>query len=591
MGLAALAVTVLALLIAASGRIGAGPRTEPFLVDRVQLCETTDLCGEFVTLPWQQSAAFDDVLTTAILRAEVPTAAFGDDLPAILLPRMADRAEIRVNGTLVSFDIARQARFWNQPLFTSFGRAALTGGTETIDIHLSAEPATRLALDPFHVGSGQSIYHLHQIVVVARMALTRTAFGAAAFSAILFPLFWFANRSDRIYLWLGLTNLFALPAIMHWVWRADPAPPADWFMWWGVGLLLSAYCFHRFVAALQGRTAHVPVHTGFGLAIAMLLVCLALPLEPAVLTMRSALGIALAAMLWPLGLLAFGVVPWRDWPLFALMAVTLATTWLNWLSYVLPDPPFARTLASSGTFAFMVGMLWLIFCQLFRTIRNYESLTGELQDRVARRTAELHETYARLAESDRRRTLEEERQRIMLDLHDGVGGQLANTLAYMGEKHDPVLRDALEDALRDLAMTVDSLEPTESVADLLSNLRERLEPLLSARGLRFDWNIEGEPHRAATGPSQNLTLLRIVQEAVTNSVKHSGARVIAVHLTEQALTIQDDGSGFDPAAPAIRRGLDGGFGLVGMRRRADQIGARLSIESDKDGTAVSLHWD
>ena len=88
-------------------------------------------------------------------------------------------------------------------------------------------------------------------------------------------------------------------------------------------------------------------------------------------------------------------------------------------------------------------------------------------------------------------------------------------------------------------------------------------------------------------------LLRIATEAVSNSVKHSGARTIEVALNSMPgsvrLSVHDDGSGF--ARDLAQNGHDGEghYGLIGMKERASQIGADLELVSDPGGgTTVSV---
>ena len=86
-----------------------------------------------------------------------------------------------------------------------------------------------------------------------------------------------------------------------------------------------------------------------------------------------------------------------------------------------------------------------------------------------------------LTEAEKDWTVNEERGRIMLDLHEGIGGQLVSTLAYMGNNNagDPVLRHALEGALRDLALMRDSIETQDYLSTLPGMMRTRLEGLLT----------------------------------------------------------------------------------------------------------------
>ena len=85
-------------------------------------------------------------------------------------------------------------------------------------------------------------------------------------------------------------------------------------------------------------------------------------------------------------------------------------------------------------------------------------------------------------------------------------------------------------------------------------------------------------------PELELTLYRLVQEALTNAVKHARARTIRIDITERddcvELSVSDDDRGFEPDAPRK------GFGLTGMRERVALADGELEIESGPTGTTV-----
>lgn len=180
----------------------------------------------------------------------------------------------------------------------------------------------------------------------------------------------------------------------------------------------------------------------------------------------------------------------------------------------------------------------------------------------------------------------------MMDLHDGIGGHLVNTIAYLenNQLKDPTLKAALEGALRDLSFMIDSLENNESVTTLLGMFRSRIEPLLESHGIAFKWEIGEEPNMPVKGPSQNLNLLRIIQEAVTNSIKHSGADVITVKTDSTSVHVSDNGRGFDISETGRNFDKAGGVGFISMKKRATDIRAKLTIQSGASGTALTLLW-
>ena len=104
----------------------------------------------------------------------------------------------------------------------------------------------------------------------------------------------------------------------------------------------------------------------------------------------------------------------------------------------------------------------------------------------------------------------------------------------------------------------------------------------------FRVSTTGEPRRYRATVENGL--LRICQEAVTNAVKHARATHISVEFAFEAekllLAIKDDGIGFDPKALSLQG--DGHFGILGMKERADRLGAELLIESSASGTKLAV---
>jgi signal transduction histidine kinase len=123
--------------------------------------------------------------------------------------------------------------------------------------------------------------------------------------------------------------------------------------------------------------------------------------------------------------------------------------------------------------------------------------------------------------------------------------------------------------------------------DLVSAMRQIVEPLAPSGRSRVVVEIVGKPVRLATAIEMNL--LRIGQEAVSNAVKHGHARQISIELNYSPqsvrLSIRDDGTGFVADQPVAT----GHFGLLDMRERAQSMGASLQIESrPEQGTRITL---
>ena len=192
---------------------------------------------------------------------------------------------------------------------------------------------------------------------------------------------------------------------------------------------------------------------------------------------------------------------------------------------------------------------------------------------------------------ERERTVADERQRIMQDMHDGLGSQLLTSLAAAerGALDPKGIAQVLRDAIDDMRLAIDTLSPgREGLLEALGNLRYRLEPRFRAAGVELRFAYRDLPDILDVPQEPALQILRVLQESLTNVLKHARARQASVEVailhapTRFMLAISDDGGGFDPSA----RGR--GRGLSGIRRRADHIGAVLEIASDARGTRVTL---
>ncbi len=201
---------------------------------------------------------------------------------------------------------------------------------------------------------------------------------------------------------------------------------------------------------------------------------------------------------------------------------------------------------------------------------------------------------------------EEERRRLRRDLHDGLGAQLAALIMQTGAirsrlHSDPAaadqslreLRDELRVALDDIRRLVYGLRPPAlDELGLIGALRARLDRLQAQKAdteygglmVTFDAPETMPPLPAAV----EVAVVRIVDEAVTNAVRHARARLLRVSLECDGETvrvlIEDDGSGFDAAL------VTPGVGLQSMRERARELGGTTSIgrRTEGDGTRVEV---
>jgi signal transduction histidine kinase len=224
-------------------------------------------------------------------------------------------------------------------------------------------------------------------------------------------------------------------------------------------------------------------------------------------------------------------------------------------------------------------------------------LTESLADRAAV-AVDLSERVSRDALARVVAAQELERQRLARELHDETGQALTSILlglkplertARTGDEREAVasLRALVVSTLQDVRRLAVELRPTALDDFGLSTAVERLVHTFGENtGLHVD--LEDQLGAERLPPEIETALYRIVQEALSNVVKHADASQVSILLTRTqrsvAAVVEDDGRGFDTS------GLGGGvLGLVGMRERVGLVGGRLRVESTEgSGTTIAV---
>jgi signal transduction histidine kinase len=218
-------------------------------------------------------------------------------------------------------------------------------------------------------------------------------------------------------------------------------------------------------------------------------------------------------------------------------------------------------------------------------LRSAESLNRDLELRVLEKHRELDRSYEERRALEQEKLLAEERERLVREMHDGLGGQLVSLLSLVeaDATADPRVPSAVRAALDDMRLVIHSLDPgLQTVAGALGAARARFEPALVESGVELEWRAGDLPRTPWLGPQDYLQVLRIVQEALVNVVRHSGATRVAVRSGIAAgeggrpgilIEICDGGRGIDPDAVA----RPGSRGLRHMRERAARLSGSLRV--------------
>jgi signal transduction histidine kinase len=501
--------------------------------------------------------------------------------------------EVFVNGELVGATSADLSppRTVVRPTLVVIPAGMLHAGENRLDIRVARQAPSTL-LDTAYLGPASELASVASRHILFDVTIKQATVAAMILFAMLFAIIYALRRQDTVFAAYGLTILMWALHVWHMTLTTPPwISEITWRSLGHVALTLFVVCSAIMVNRFLNRRARFVERAWLGLAAVFTAYALIVAprLDPATVEgFNRYCGVPL--------LLALG--GWSVWQL-ARAAIANATIERRLmllccgLVWIVGVRDFVGDLSASGAsvpiryLPYTVSFVLLAFGSLIllrfaRALRETEYLNQELEARVEQKAAELEANYARIRTYERDQALVAERARIMRDMHDGIGGQLVAAIALASRPGAPRELDALlHEALDDLRMMIDSLEATE--ADLLTALgmlRMRVSSRFAAAGLEFRWEVADVPRIPGFGPEQVLQVMRIVQEAFANILKHAGAKTITVRTATQpmasggpgvAVEIEDDGRGMQVGERL------GGRGMANMRRRAQSLGADLEI--------------
>lgn len=219
-----------------------------------------------------------------------------------------------------------------------------------------------------------------------------------------------------------------------------------------------------------------------------------------------------------------------------------------------------------------------------RLFRSSEEINALLTEQLDERTAELAVAHDREKAFLREQAHQDERRRIMADMHDGLGSQLMSMLlsARRGKADPEEVATGMQSAIDEMRLMIDSMDSVgESLSAALTLFRERAHNRVTSAGFSFDWQDDAQGRLPHLPPRAVLQVFRILQEAVTNALKHSDGNAISVHIAPDHISVSDNGSALGDARP-------GGRGLTNMAARAGSIGGSFELGHEGGLTTACL---
>ena len=245
-------------------------------------------------------------------------------------------------------------------------------------------------------------------------------------------------------------------------------------------------------------------------------------------------------------------------------------------------------LAQIATPVMMVLVGLRLLQQHGRALQEAEESKAHLEMRIREATAEIERNFAQLAELRVEKVTERERKRIAADLHDDLGAKLL-TIVHTSdsERISTLAREALEE----MRLSVRGLtgKPVQLI-DALGDWRAEVVSRLGQAGIEADWSSPVEELPQTLSARAFVQTTRILREAVSNVIKHSGAThcSLSCAITDGDLQIivRDNGNGIPMELDGR---LDRGHGMASMKHRAKQLQGQCLVESGPGyGTVIRL---
>lgn len=521
----------------------------------------------------------------------------------LLLNQVTLADAVYVNGSLIHRDphlVEPLSRSWIKPQYFVIDAPLLRAGINTLLVRVSGLANYQPGLGYVALGDPKVVYAQYRggWMVRYQWRLYNQAIYLAM--GIVFLVLWLFRRSDKVYGWFALSTLFTAA----WDWNnvapgAWPFATTDQFQSWNMVFYLGAAVsmavfLLRFCERRWRRTEMV---LWLYLA-ATALVALVAPHVLGVYRFQLAVP---AIGLWyvvPLVFIVFAVRYPRPGRigLAVCLLIPLLVTVHDVLRFfeIIHDKEYVSTFTAPFT---LIGMSIVLGWRYTVAMRRVEDFNYELRARVDDATTRLTATLGREHQLALANVQANSRLDLVRDLHDGFGGSLVSAIAAL--EHAPGVAattgsvETLKALREDLRLVIETT--TQDAADLrapLESMLHRWTARLEAAGIQLDWSVE-DMEGVHLPPARSLDLLRLLQEALTNVLKHSDASHVQVDLHSHAAQLQlvlvDDGRGFDAAVAQAGGHETCGMGLANLRARAQRLGATLTLESTPGrGTRLRL---
>lgn len=527
----------------------------------------------------------------------VPT----DEIYAVLLPKLVMSAHIRLNGISL-FKPARTeeplSRHWNTPLRVYVPRSAIRDHN-VLEIELFTYPGYGL-LAPVFIGPKADIDAIYKHRIFWQQTINKYLFAISLCAAAFSMLLWLHQPRRTAFLYFGLASVCWSFYNLNLFIVSIPVSGKLWWWWvhscidlWAVLMVLFS---HRIIDVYHPRAEQALLSFALGASAVYF-----------VSDLSNFAAISNRLHLVSFGLLAYialrHLARWRQpnsaesrlLAVGSVVMLALATNDMYINSYAAlalidANEPLRWlhrfSLAPMAEPLFACAMLWLLIKHYTRLAHNIDDLQQNLEAKIQHITRDYQREQLNLQQLHISQAAAAERQHIYQNLYEDLADKLS---AIYHSATDAKQADAAQAAIAELRDTAQTHQQQQHQLDLeLANIRIEFSKRCEQAKLQLEWTTMQELPPLALSSSRALALKRIMREALSNILKHADATTVAVSLgmsadnTQLQLWLADNGRG-------IAANASNGRGMANMYKRADDIGALLSIKPHPaGGTIVEL---
>lgn len=531
---------------------------------------------------------------------------------ALFLGATPGLQEIRLNGQVLQPNVPRdtlRGASDGTALYYMLPPRLLKDGVNEIQVIIETQSSI-LALAPFHIGPAAEAARAANMVDLITDNIPIIAISFLIFATLLCLVTnWPDADRARIRSLMLLMTLWALRTYFI-TFRTPVEVPflITTFLYYLLEVSV-IFAFARHLLAGEAILSHWMRRLGWVwvllVAYLVLITAVGFVVGPGIRDWFKALSIVNAILLLVLAVsglarLAWGIVVRRDgrWlERFALMLCLLALAvdaGDNSFKLALPfAPELALTFYAAAPAGLLLGLgvVASIAREASEARRTVVESNQILAAELEMQNAELARSYDAQKQMLQRQVMLEERQRIVRDMHDGIGGQLLGLMMQVrsGGVEPKQVEEGLQSSIADLRLIVDSMDTAdEGLAETLRSFEHRARTQVEAAGLVLEVDHGLDDTQPSPGARPTLQILRILQEALTNAIRHSNGTKVSLESRRIGeglicIIVSDNGKGLPET-------IKGGRGLASMRNRAGAIGGELHFNSGSSGTVVTLSF-